>query len=499
MAEPQTARNGSTPFRRAEQRQGPIPTSVRIFQGVGGIPSTLKELAFQNFLLLFYNQVQGLPAIYTSIALAIALAIDAVSDPLVGAYSDNFRHRLGRRHPLMLAATVPFALCLWALFSPPALTEVGLFCWLVAFAVLTRVCMTFYVVPWNAMYAELSEDYEERSILISYRFAMGWLAAIVFTFSIYSVAFPGNEATAQGQLLRANYDGFAVILATAVVLAALATTLLTLNQVRFLPQPTEDVRFSPRVFVVQFRQAFANQDFRLLVLAVLAAGVVSGTNNALQMYVNTYFWGFGPDALRFMALTFVGGFLAFVTVPFLQRAFDKKYIVVGCALAIMFVTAVPVTMRFLGLAPDNGTPELIALVVGATAFVGFFGTLGLIMFASMVADTLDVQEYETGLRQEGLFSSATTFSGKVTTAAGLIIAGVLLDSYVGMADGATGVTVSAEAVVRLGILEAYAVPVFNLIWLVLALKYGITRARHAEVQAALIARRRSLDPNLKGR
>ena len=88
-----------TQFIRAEQRDGPVPVKTKLFQGLGIVPGALKELAFNTFLLLFYNQVLGLPARYASVALLIALIVDAFSDPIVGSFSDNFRHRLGRRHP----------------------------------------------------------------------------------------------------------------------------------------------------------------------------------------------------------------------------------------------------------------------------------------------------------------------------------------------------------------------------------------------------------------
>ena len=60
-------------FVRPKRRDLPISLGTKVSQGIGIVPSALKELAFQGFLLLYYNQVLGLPAFYTSIALGIAL------------------------------------------------------------------------------------------------------------------------------------------------------------------------------------------------------------------------------------------------------------------------------------------------------------------------------------------------------------------------------------------------------------------------------------------
>ena len=396
----------------------------------------------------------------------------------------------------MLLAVVPFATSLYFLFAPPQLEQTELLLWLIGFAVLTRFSMTFYAVPWNAMFAEMSEDYEERSILLAYRFAVAWIGGILFTLVIYSYVFAATDAFPQGQLNPSNYPIFALCLAVSVGGCALATTWLTWDQIPYLPQPVDaHRRFNLRVFISEISVAFQNRDFRILVFAVLASGVVGGTNNALQMYVNTYFWGLDADALRYMALTFIGGFIAFVTIGPLQSAFDKKRILVTCALGIMAVTTIPVTLRFIDVMPENGSTALVAIIIASYCLLAYLGTLGLIMFASMVADAVDVQEYQTGLRQEGLFNSAMTFSGKVTTAGGVIVAGLLVDYVLGLEGGTTAANIDANQVVRLGVLEAYVIPVFNLVWLVLVMRYSLTREKHHEISLQLRERNRADSSN----
>ena len=106
-------------YARASIRVGKVPTRTRFFQGIGGLPETLKQFGFNTFLLLYYNQVLGLPASWVSAALFVSLAIDAVTDPMVGSYSDNFRSKWGRRHLLMYAAALPSGICLYLVFSAP--------------------------------------------------------------------------------------------------------------------------------------------------------------------------------------------------------------------------------------------------------------------------------------------------------------------------------------------------------------------------------------------
>ena len=106
-------------FVRSRQRLGKVPLRVKLLQGFGTIPGQHKDWAFNTLLLLYYSQILGLSATVAAFALALSLVIDAVSDPLVGGLSDNFRSSLGRRHAFMLASILPTGLSVYGLFQPP--------------------------------------------------------------------------------------------------------------------------------------------------------------------------------------------------------------------------------------------------------------------------------------------------------------------------------------------------------------------------------------------
>ena len=466
-----------------------MPVRTKIYQALGGLAGGTKDLVFRSFLLLYYNQVLGVSASAASAVLLVSLIVDAVSDPLVGSYSDNLKHRWGRRHPLMLMAIVPFTISLYLLLAPPQLDTPAMTLWLLVFTVLTRLTFTFYVVPWTALFSELTDSYTERSELMVYRAGVGWLFGISFVYIAYGEIFTAGDGYELGQLNPANYPAFAYLSAAVVFVAGLSTTLLTRNQVPYLRQPaTGGRRFSLSRSASEMRLALQNRDLLFLFLAVLASSVVIGTNQAFEIYMNTYFWEFGGEQLRWMSFTAFGGLAAFLTIMPLQRRYDKKLMLVWCSVLVMIVTAVPVTLRLLDLAPANGTPGIIVLVVGTVTVNAYLATVALAMFASMIADTVDLQELNTGLRQEGLFNAAITFSGKATTGWGIFLAGLLLDHVVGLPPNAAAESITDDMVWRIAILDGYVVPLFNVVWLWLVMHYGITRQRHAEIRAALDAR-----------
>ena len=90
-----------------------------MFWGVGQVGEGVKNAAFNSFLLFYYNQILGVSATLTALALGVAVLCDAVSDPLVGSVSDRFRSRWGRRLPFMTVSALPLGITLFLLFMPP--------------------------------------------------------------------------------------------------------------------------------------------------------------------------------------------------------------------------------------------------------------------------------------------------------------------------------------------------------------------------------------------
>jgi Na+/melibiose symporter-like transporter len=123
------------------------------------------------------------------------------------------------------------------------------------------------------------------------------------------------------------------------------------------------------------------------------------------------------------------------------------------------------------------------------------GTLGAsiaviqgIIGASLVADLLDDQELRTGYRQEAMFNAALSFSAKAVSGVGTVLGGLILTA-IAFPTQAKPADVPADAILRLGAVVGMAVPLLYLIPIALITRYRITRERHAEIRAALAARR----------
>jgi len=153
-----------------------LTLSTNILYGVGSIAFGVHQVVLTSALLLFYNQVVGLPAAWVGAAMMVTLIFDAIFDPLIGEWSDHTRSRWGRRHPFMYASAVPAAVAFYFLFDPPLDWSKGHL--LIYFGVMlmtVRVLLSLYEIPSSALAPELTLDYDKRTSLMSARFFFGTL------------------------------------------------------------------------------------------------------------------------------------------------------------------------------------------------------------------------------------------------------------------------------------------------------------------------------------
>ncbi|MGB0922171.1 MAG: MFS transporter [Alphaproteobacteria bacterium] len=476
-------------FARRQQRVGKVPTSIRFWQAIGAWPNTFKDIAFNTFLLFYYSQLLGMPATMASIALAIALAVDAISDPLVGSFSDNLKSAKGRRHPLMYWAAAPLGFFLWLIFMPPAgLDDWGLFAWLLGTVMGARLALTFFSVPWNALFSEFTDDYDERTQIITWRWAIGWGGGLAFGWVGMTFIFPSSDTYEFGQFNIGAYPLYGAVLGIAVALSAFATTYMTRKEVPYLYENKSADTFGLRNAAREIGLALRNRNFLRLFLSIFIGAMVVGTNEALSLFMNTYFWGLRPEDLRWFGFAIIGAVIAFAAVPTIQLRFDKKTIIVFVIAFLVLNGMAIVSLRLLDVLPPNGSSALLwILVVNTTLRAGLATAMGII-FGSMVADVLDDQQLKTGKRQEGVFNAALSFSGKLTSGFGVIVGGLVLDYVVKIPSATDPSAVDPNAVLRLGVTDALIVPLFLLPILWWMGNYRITRARQQEIRQALDAR-----------
>ncbi len=468
-----------------------VPLSSRLAYGVGQYAEGLKNTAFGLFILFYYNQVLELSGTLAGLALSIALLVDAVTDPLVGSLSDNFRSKWGRRHPFMYVSALPLAIAFVLLFSPPdSLGQTGLFVWLTAFAVLTRVAMTLYHVPHLALGAEMSEDFEERTRIVAFRqfFAtFGGACASVIGLGFFFADANGGR-TAVG-----NYPPYAITLGVLMVFTIWYSAYGTQKEIPHLSIPAS--RTAASLFsrlLSEIREAFRSHSFRWLFAGVLVISVMGGVTAALDLYMLQYFWEFGGYDMLGVQVSMIAGLMigAFFT-SLLHSMTSKRFTILLGAIGYSICQFTPVILRLVDWFPENGDPVLVFLLIAIKFVQGVLLQQALVSWGSMIADVTDEHEFNTGIRQEGLFFGASSFSAKATSGLGSFIGGIGLDAidWPRGAEIKSAADVPVDTIINLGLLYGPFIAGFAVVAIWCYSHYDLTREKHIEILRALQTRR----------
>ncbi len=451
--------------------------------GFGSVAFGVKDNGFAYFLLLFYSQVIGLDARLAGLAITIALILDAISDPIVGYWSDNFRSKWGRRHPFMYAAAVPVAVSYYFLWVPPVgWSQLGLFWYLLAMAVLIRTFITFYETPSSAMTPELTGDYDQRSSLISYRFFFGWTGGNAMTVIMFTVLFPAfaTAAVSNGQFNREAYEVYGLIASGMIFTAIMISALGTHSRIIHLKAPPPKRELTLRKIFAEIFETLSDRSFIALFVASMFGAIGAGLSAALTFYILTFFWGFTATQIGILTLgVFLSAVIGALLAPVVTRTIGKKRGAMIIGLIAFIGSPLPIVLRLAEILPDGPTPFVFWFVfVTGTIDVGLIICFQ-ILTASMMADLVEQAELKTSRRSEGIFVAASTFIRKMVSGIGVMMATMVL-TLAAFPAGADPSQVAPEIVWRLGF---YYVPTILTLWILMMAvisTYQLDRAGHED-------------------
>jgi len=461
--------------------------SVRWLYGTGGVGLGILETGVYNFVLIYYSQVLGLSASLAGLALAIALVVDAVSDPAVGFLSDNWRSRWGRRHPFLYASIVPCALFYGLLWFPPAQItgELPLFLYLMLCSVGIRLGMTLFDIPSNAAVPELTSDYEERTTLFTYKLSGTWVVWSVMSIAMYAIWLQPTQEYADGVLNPEGYRDAGWICALLIGLLIFAFSVGLHRYIPRLSGARHDATPRLRDFLPHTLEVLRNPSLRAVIIGGMAYWTASVAQDALWVYLYGFFWGFTSDQMSILIIPFgLGSFAAIYVLPRYAAGREKRALAIQTMLCGACLSVAPIMLRLIGLFPENGSSALfwIMFVLGFVSSVVWVMMAGI--WRSMTADLVEQQQSKSGRRSEGLILSALTFSGKAAGALGVWLAGIMLDLAAFPVDAGVG-EISAPTLAKLGWIYGPVLVTFYVIAAYFFSRYKLSRAEHGAVVESL--------------
>lgn len=463
----------------------PLSFSTKIAYGSGDLGPAITANLLAFFLLYFFTSVAGMNAALAGSVLMIGKIWDAINDPMVGVLSDRTRSaRWGRRYPWMLWGAVPFGITFFLQWIVPrfsddqATNQWGLFAYYVAIAVLFNTCYTMVNLPYTALTPELTQDYNERTSLNSFRFAFsigGSILSLILAQIIFKVVSDPNQ---QYQWLA----GICAILSTLplywCVFGTYDRAMAMAERNAHLEEPVS------LPFLTQIRVVFSNRPFLYVIGIYLCSWLAVQVTAAILPFFVVNWLGLSSGTFTMIALAVQGTALLmlFVWSAVSARVGKKAVYFMGMALWIIAQAGL------FFLQPDQSKlVYLLAVMAGVGVSTAY------LVPWSMIPDVIELDELNTGQRREGLFYGFMVLLQKIGLAIGLFLVGQALNwaGFIESVPGQPTPTQPASALMTIR-LAIGPIPTIALIaGLFLAYFYPITREVHAEILLKLREKRES--------
>ena len=362
------------------RQEAPLSVKVKLYYGLPALSSAAMAIPVAIYLPRFYSDELLTPLGSIAIAIALARVLDAVTDPAIGWLSDRTRTRWGRRRPWVALAAPLVAVTYFALFSPPDWAVGGGAVWLFACFSTYFLFRTMVSVPYEALGAELSLDYRERSSLFGYQawFAIGGL--------LVGSVLPDFLQTTLELPARTAYRIMGTMYAT-LFLALFSPALLRLREREEFSRP------KPNPLLPGVRRALRNRPFRILLLSSILFAIPAAIPGIMTPYTEYVIQPENPE--RWIMFYLIGYFGAgFVCLP-LWIMLAQRLGKLPTFMIVVFVAASGNLLYFFAGPGDE------LRVLGFNIYQGMSSTAYGVLIPAMSADVIDYDQLRTGKRREG--------------------------------------------------------------------------------------------------
>jgi GPH family glycoside/pentoside/hexuronide:cation symporter len=435
--------------------------TTKLVYGVGDVGNAVANSAIQFFLMIFYTDAALVAPALASSALLVGKIWDAINDPLFGWISDRTTSRFGKRRVYMIFGALPLAVAIGLLwFVPAGLSDTWVFLWIAFTFVLFDTIWTLTNVPYYALTAELTDDYDERASLTAFRMVLGVPAYIVG--AALTPLIVGLFATK-----RVGYGWVGLIYG---VLAAVALWVAAAG-LKERKKVSESKAETPAMQT--FLATFGNRPFVQLIVAYLVANVAFALVKTLLAYFLTYQLGMEDQVPVVMLLLLL--FVALFLFPW--KTVSDRWNKGPAYAAGLAIGGLAVAATFLLPHEPTRWVYLIAVVAG----IGFSAQW--VFPWAMVPDVVEYDRLATGEHRGGMYYGVWGLATKISEALGIAASGWVLQLF----GYVPNVAQTARTLLGIRLFFGPVPLIFFALALPLLIWYPITRSSHAEMRRKLEA------------
>jgi len=439
----------------------------KLLYGFGDTGFSLTSTIVGAYFAIFLTDVVHIPPATAALAIFIGRTWDYFNDPFIGHITDRTRTRWGRRRPFLLFGAIPFAVAFVLMWLRPNFeSTTALLAYYVAAYLIYDAASTFVSLSYFALTPELTEDYDERTSLTSFRMFFsiaGSLAAFTIPLMIIGSMRPENSD---------RVAIMAMIFAMASAIPLWVVFISTRERQVFMRSEQPKLKDS-------LKAALKNKPFIFGAVIFLLTWVSMDILQAGLLYFIKYVVQREAQSDLVMAAIFITAILMLPFWNWVTRRWNKR---VAYIVGIAFWALVQLAMITL----NPGTP--MGLLLGLCILAGIGVGAAHVLPWSILPDAVEWDEWQTGERHEGIFYSLVTLFQKIASSIAIPLTLLILD-VTGYVPNAAEQPTSALTGIRIMIGPIPAVLLIT--GILFAALYPLSRKEFTRIVQDLEARRAS--------
>lgn len=400
-----------------------ISLSKKIYYGVGSLGYSAISTTLSNFIMFFGTTVLGVSGTLIGIAVSISVVWDAVSDPIVGHYSDNLNSPLGKRHPLMLVGILgmaAFNLIIWLI--PVSASEGVKFIWILSSLLSIQTFCTLFATPYLALGLDMTKDPHEQTSLQAIKtifFLLGMVLPTIFMF----IFMPSGSS--QGQLSAVGYINISYVSSAICLIVGIITYFGTLKSAT----PYENIPVKKEKISAVFsdiKNILKKKNYRNIIVGYSVSLIASSILTGAGLHMFTYCFHFNSQQISIiMGALLFGTMLSQLVWGKISKKIGKKLALIrGLSIGIMAI----ILVWGIFIIRDFISTETLLWITFPAILIAGFGTgvlysLPISIFADIMAQDSEL----IGKNKYGTYSSITTLAYKLANAFSLFLIGIMLD------------------------------------------------------------------------
>lgn len=381
-------------------------TRQRLGFGAADMASNFVWPMITTYLTVFYTDVAGIDAVAVGVIMLASKVIDAFSDVLMGIVVDKTRTKWGKCRPYFLFGAIPLALFAVLTFMMPSFsTETGAIVY--AFVTFNLVSTAYTVVntPLSAILPSLSNEKNERNILVTFRMVMAAIGSFcVTTFATPLIdSFGGNNNAISYTLTIGIFSVIAIVL-----------FFFAFGNTKEIVKPV-----NPQKVTIKQGLKAVNKQYILFIIIMFVFMLGFAIKQAGVVYYYTYVVCDTSIIPIQAAVTSVSMIIGQLCIPTFSKYFGKKN-------SVFVMSAIAIIGNIIFIVSNSLSYNFSMMIIG-TAVVWYAMGFLMGMRFSLLADVVDYCEIKSGVQASGMLSSMDSFVAKLTFGLNVTIFMALMD------------------------------------------------------------------------